>query len=303
MSFRALVFACAVSIGSLSLAQPAKYSTQPTDVLKDGKEYTHSSGGKFKYPRTRELKEMDGFLMLTPPNAKEGEFIMIVGDSAEGETDPGSPQVLDYLDGQISESVPDAQRVGKIEKTVAGAGKGVIISWKGTVNGSSAFIRAYVTIVKSYGIALIAVGKQADVESRDAELRQIYQTIGWGQGKLDKRLIGTWNYWGYKGSSDGKYGREERATAVLNSDGTFSYSNSAETAMTASGDGWAGGMASRRGDGYGGTWTADGGSLFLNFADGTSESFDYKFEQQGQNTFLVINPDDKKHRMEWSRGS
>lgn len=50
-----------------------------------------------------------------------------------------------------------------------------------------------------------------------------------------------------------------------------------------------------------GTWTADGSSIILNFADGTSKHLITDLNNS-ENIFLVINPDDKKHRMEWSRG-
>ncbi len=282
--------------------QSQKFSKEPTEVLREGKEYTHATGGKFKYPKNWTVKEGDGYLLLSPPDAKEGEIILITAESAEGQKDPGSAEVLAYLDSQIAESIPDARRSGKIENTVAGAGKGVIVTWKGSVSGTQATIRSYVTIVKGYGVALTVIGSQVDIEKRDPILRQIFQSIGWGQGKIDERLVGTWNYWGYKGTSDGKYGREEKVRAVLRADGTFTYSNQAETSITASGEGWSGGMASRRGDGYAGTWTADGSTIYLNFEDGTSETFEYRFEQQGANVFLVTSPEDKKHRMEWSKG-
>jgi hypothetical protein len=176
------------------------------------------------------------------------------------------------------------------------------------VEGRKSYIRGYVTILKKYGVALVALGSEKDVAARDADLRQIFQSIGWGQGKIDPKVVGTWNYWGYKGSSDGKYGREEKAQCVLKADGTFTYSNSAETSISASGTDqggnqtWVGGMNSRRGNGWGGTWTADGSTMILNFEDGSSETVSYRFEQQGQNVFLVTEGEGKKSKMEWSRG-
>ena len=276
----------------------AKFTVEPTEVLKNGKEYVHASGGKFKYPANWEVREGDGYLQLVPPDAKAGEIIIMRANQAEGATDPGSSEILAYLDSQIAESVPDATREGKPEQAVAGAGKGVILNWNGTVEGRKSLIRGYVTIVKNYGIALVAVGSKETVEARDKVLRQVFQSIGWGQGKVDQKLVGTWNYWGYKGSTDGKFGREEKAQCVLSADGKFSYTNSAETNVSVD----AGGLSSRRGNGWGGTWTADGATIILNFEDGSSESFSYRFEQQGQNTFLVTGWEDKKNKKEWRRG-
>lgn len=284
-----------------------KYSNKPSEILRSGKEYTHASGGKFRYPAGWRVQEGEGYVQLVPPDAKEGELIIIKAESAAGATDPGSEEILAYLDGQVTESVPDARREGKPEKSVAGAGKGVILNWNGTVEGRKSLIRGYVTIVKNYGVALVAIGSKETVESRDKDLRQIFQSIGWGQGKVDQQLVGSWNYWGYKGSSDGKYGREEKVQCTLNADGTFTYNNSSETSISASGTDaggnqtWAGGMNARRGNGWSGTWTADGSTIILNFEDGSSESFRYRFEQQGQNVFLVTEDENGKNKMEWSR--
>lgn len=288
--------------------KPEAFSKEPSALLKSGKEYTHSSGGKFRYPAGWEVREGEGYVQLVPPDPKPGEIIIIRAESAQGATDPGSAEILAYLDGAMAESVPDARREGKPETAVAGAGKGVILNWNGTVEGRKAHIRGYITIIKNYGVALLAVGSKETVDSRDKDLRAIFQTIGWGQGKINPQLVGTWNYWGYKGSSDGKYGREEKATCVLNADGSFTYSNSAETSISASGkdaggnETWVGGMNSRRGNGWGGTWSATDSVIILNFEDGTSETFNYRFEQQGANTFLVTTDESGKAKMEWSRG-
>ncbi len=282
----------------------AKYSKTPIDVLKSGKEYTHASGGKFRYPAGWKITEGDGFLELTPPDAAEGERILILGDKAEGATDPSSPEIVAYLDEQVRGSLPTMKRVGPVEKAVAGSGKGAFLVWEGDVNSVSAQVRGYVTILKGYGIALVAAGPKASVEKRDKQLREIFYTFGWGQGKTDARLVGTWKHWAYAAAS----GRESSATCVLGADGRFSYSSSSEMAANYKGTNqygdqtaW-GAMYSRSGDGWGGTWTATGDEITLNFEDGSSQTFDYVFKQEGANTFLVTYGSDRSKPMEWSRG-
>ncbi|MBS1723598.1 MAG: lipocalin family protein [Armatimonadetes bacterium] len=288
--------------------ETATFSKEKSEILKSGKEYTHASGGKFRYPADWQVKEGEGFLMLVPPDQKEGELFLIAADSAEGATDPGSPEVLAYLDSQIAQAAPDAKRSGKAQPAVAGAGKAVVQDWTGTIQGRASLIRGYITIIKDKGVALVAVGTKEQIDARDPVLRQIFQTVGWGQGKVDQQLVGTWNHWGYSGTSDGKYGREEKVRVELRADGSFAYQNDSETSISASGANqygdttWAGGMAGRRGNGWNGTWSADGSTIILNFEDGTSESFKYRFEQQGANVFLVTEPaDGGKGKMEWSR--
>lgn len=282
----------------------AKHTKAPTETLKSGKEYTHASGGKFRYPANWTLKESDDALVLTPPDAVEGEVVLVLGDKAEGVTDPASPEVVGYLDETVKGLLPTMKRVGGVEKAAAGAGKGAFLVWEGDVEGKAAQVRAYVTILKGYGIALVAAGPKDAVAKRDGALREIFYTFGWGQGKRDDRLVGTWKHWSYKAAS----GTELTATANLNGDGTFSYSSSSETSANVNlknqyGDQTAwGAMYGRSGSGWRGTWSAAAGELTLNFEDGSSETFDYEFKQEGANTFLVVYGADRSKPMEWSRG-
>lgn len=273
-----------------------KLSKEPTGTLKNGKEYVHPSGGKFKYPADWKLDELDGALKLTPPDAQEGEAYLVLAEQAQGATDPGTPEILAYLDSQVQAQLPFMKRTGQPEKATAGAGKGVMLIWDGKSADKEIRVRAYVTILKGYGVALVAAGPKDRIDAKDKILREIFYTFGWGQGKLDTNLVGEWTYWGYKGSSNYGYGKETRAYAVLRADGTFSYSNDSETAISAS----TGSLVSRRGSGWNGTWTADGTTLFLNFEDGTSDSFPYKFKQEGQNVFLQVTGSDGK-AMDWSK--
>lgn len=282
----------------------AKYSKAPTEVLKSGKEYTHASGGKFRYPANWGLKEEEAAIVLTPPDAVENEYVFVVGEKAEGATDPASPEVVAYLDESVRGLVPSMKRVGEIEKATAGSGKGAFLVWEGDYQGTPAQVRAYVTILKGYGIALVALGPKSAVEKRDKALREIFYTFGWGQGKRDERLVGAWKHWSYKATS----GTESTATAHLNADGTFSYESSSERSGNFNltnqyGDQTAWGvMYGRSGSGWRGTWTADGSELTLNFEDGNTETFDYEFKQQGANVFLVVYGADRSKPMEWSRG-
>jgi hypothetical protein len=284
----------------------AKFSKAPSAVLKGGKEYTHPSGGKFRYPADWKLEELEGALRLTPPGAGTREVYLIVGEPAGNVTDPSTPAILAYLDQQVQGSIPGVKRTGNPETTASGAGKGVILSWGGEANGPI-LVRGYVTILKGFGIALLAAGPKADIEKRDPELRQIFQTFGWGQGKLDTSLIGSWSHWSYKGS--GGYGRETKAYATLAADGTFTYSSDSESSGNFQGKNsqgdvtWTGGLASRSGSGWKGRWTAGGGMLILNFEDGSSETFTYRFKQEGANTFLMVRPSGGGAELEWSRKS
>ncbi len=281
-----------------------KFSKGPSDTLKNGKEYTHASGGKLRYPADWKLEEAEGGLRLTPPNAGPREVYLVLADSANGATDPGSPEVLGYLDTQVMGAIPGVTRTGKPEAAASGGGKGVILSWAGNVNGD-VLVRGYVTILKGFGIALVAAGPKDAIAKRDAQLREIFQTFGWGQGKVDTSLVGQWSHWSYSGSSS--YGSERKSRANLAADGTFSYESSSESSGNFQGKNsggditWTGGLASRSGNGWKGRWTASAGTLILNFEDGSSETFTYRFKQEGANTFLMVRPAGGGKETEWSR--
>ena len=281
-----------------------KFSKAPTDVLKNGKEYTYASGGKVRYPASWSIQETEGALKLVPPDAGE-EVILITGERAEGATDAGSPEVLAYLDSQVQSVLPDMKRVGKAEKASAGNGKGAFLTWEGTIQGKAGQVRGYVTILNGYGVALIALGPKEALDKRDKTLRDIFYSLGWGQGKKDTNLVGTWSYYAYSQIS----GKETKASARLNADGTFTYESNTEGGNNYSGkDGlgnetWTGWVNSRSGSGWKGTWTAVGGELTLNFEDGSSETFDYTLKQEGANIVLVVTGANKNKPMEWVRQS
>jgi len=280
----------------------SKFFKKPIDALATGKEYTHASGGKFRYPAGWSLKEEEIGIVLTPPNFEEGkEFYLISAEPAAGATDPTSKQVSDHLEAAIGMVATGVKRVGKLEPAPAGNAKGAVYTWDANINGQSGRIRAYVTILKGHGVALVAMASKEKIEERDKELRAMFYTFGWGQGKVDQRLVGSWQFYSYKS------GRETKASAVLNADGTFSYQSSSEFSANLSGKDsggnelWTGWVNSRGGSGWKGTWFADGSEITLNFEDGSSESWDYRLEQQGSATVMILVGNDPKKPFEWSK--
>ena len=286
----------------------AKFSKQPSSVLKEGKEYVHASGGKFRYPASWSIKEVEGGLQLIPADANADEAYFVVADAAEGKTDPAAPDVVSAVDQQVLALLPFVKQVGKVEKTTAGSGPGAIVIWDGKgPTGKDIRVKAYLTIIKNYGVALVAVGTKPLLDKRDAQLREVFATFGWGQGKLDTQLVGTWNHWSYSGTNG--YGRETKARVVLDGSGQFSYQSDSETSISATGKDsggnveWTGGMNSRRGTGWKGTWTADGSNLILHFEDGSTETFNYRWKAESNgNVFLIVEESGGGKPTEWSRG-
>ncbi len=279
------------------------FSKTKSDVLKNGKTYEHASGGKLRYPSDWKLTEMEEGIELAPPQPQGGERYFVLAESAEGQTNPASREIGDYLDSQVQTYFPGMRRKGSVEKANAGGGPGAIYTWEGDIEGKKANVRAYVTILKNYGVSLVAVAPPEMLAQRDKLLREIFMTFGWGQGKVNASLVGTWQYFTYSQVS----GASTTAKATLRADGTFSYQSDSERSSNLSGkdsggnDLWSGGVYSRSGSGWGGTWTASGNELRLNFEDGSCEVFTYEIVQQGTATVLKVYGDDRKKAMEWSK--
>jgi len=276
---------------------------KPLGTLKNGKLYEHSSGGKFRYPSDWKLTEAAEYLQLLPPGAAANEFYLIMGDDAQGATDPADPNVGQYLDGQLTAQVPSMKRVGKVQHAPAGNAKGAVYTWEGDVEGVKARTKAYVTIINGAGVALVAIGPADAIKKREPILREIFFTFGWGQGKGDPRLVGEWTHWSYNATS----GTEKNSKAVLRADGTFSASWDAESSGNFSGknqygnETWYGGYASKNGGGYGGTWFVRGNELTLNFSDGSTETWDFTITAESSGTWLRCYGTDKKKPIEWRK--
>jgi hypothetical protein len=288
-----------------AFASKAKFKNEASGTLKNGQEYTHASGGKFRYPKGWRVEAAEEFLQLIPNDAKENEVYGFMGAPAEGSTDPMSPDVLAVVDAGVKAQFPTARQVGKAQRITAGVGKGALVIYEANVEGETRQLRGYLTIYKDMGIALIAAGPKPTIERRDPVMREIFSTLGWGQGKTDSSLVGTWMHYGYVGGSMG--GRETKMVVRLAADGTFSYSSDSEASYNTGGkdqggnDVWSGVAYGRSGSGWKGRWTAGDGTLILHFEDGSSESFTYRLEMQGSLPVMKVTPAEGGKTLEWSK--
>ena len=55
--------------------------------------------------------------------------------------------------------------------------------------------RAFVTLLKGCGIALIGLGDASRVEAREPMSREIFSTFDFREGEKDPRLVGNWRYY------------------------------------------------------------------------------------------------------------
>lgn len=72
-------------------------------------------------------------------------------------------------------------------------GQGTLLEWKGTAGQNEpATARCFVGVLEGHSIALLGIGYQKDVLSRDSDLRGMFTSFTFGQGQLDSTLVGTW---------------------------------------------------------------------------------------------------------------
>ena len=275
--------------------------SKPISLLANGKEYVHPSGGRFRLPKTWKVvnNAQAGGLELIPDSKRDSIKILMMSDSAQGETNPASAEVQSLLDQQVAQLDPNAQRTEGPTRIQAGAGSGAAYAWK----AGTGIVRVYLTIIKGRATILLAAGAVNSINAHEKTLREIFTTLGWGQGKLDSRIVGKWLQYTYVQAT----GRETKTVATLKADGTFVLTSDSESAANMQGTNqygdvlWTGGTYNRQSGTHKGSWSADGTSLFLTFEDGGFEQFAYRFEQQGTAFVMKLFKTGSTKGVEWSK--
>jgi hypothetical protein len=264
----------------------------PVMTAQKARTYTHAAGFTFKYPADWMLKEHEDFLQLVPPNEKKNaqgptEAYLITGDNvaSEGISSPADPRVASYLDGKMRGISPTLAREGTITAVPTGSGKGTLYRWKGTnAKGEAITARAYTCIVKTWGIALIAVGLKGNVAARDEQVRKIFGSFAFGAGQKDLQLVGKWvlrstyslqNNSPFETSwSRAQMVSETRSWITFSADGSWKRLDKYHM-LAGAGGLW---IEDKKNTVTGGAWNAAGGTLFLTWKDGGWNDYKYKLD-------------------------
>jgi hypothetical protein len=252
------------------------------------KTFRHATGLSMRYPANWKLEKQEGFAFLIPPDQGKDasgplEAYIVAGEGANGVESIEDPQVVAYLDQQMGSFAPFLQREGEPERIQAATSPGIVASWSGTnPQGKVINAQVYATIVKGYSMSLITLGEPARLKKRDKIVRSIFASFAAGSGQRDPRIAGSWKFWSYKSSADGKFGTETTRYMRLSPDGSASWSSNAESSGNFAGKDsggnttWTGGVAGQSGSGDRGSWSAENGELFILWNDGSTSSWDYK---------------------------
>jgi hypothetical protein len=275
------------------------------------KTYSHPNGLSMSYPPEWQFKPFPQGLQLIPPDGGSNEkgpteVYMVLAEGAQGITSAEDPRVLAYLESQLLQLAPFFRRAGEVEKIRAGAAPGIVVSWEGT-NPDGLKVRALAlsTILKGYGISVVALGDTKRVQSREKTLRGIFASFAAGAGEKDPQLAGSWKFWSYTSSADGKLGSERTLLVTLQADGTVLWKSYGETSGSVSGRdslgnekfsaGWAGQSANNGR----GTWSAGGGKIYVCWQDGTLGEWSYHLGGVPGNRRLFLQAPGQKKSDEW----
>jgi hypothetical protein len=282
-------------------APPSQY-----DLARKGKTYAHVIGFTFWYPEGWSVKEVDEALQLVPaaaatlPTGQPGEVYFITGLPLEGTgiaavTDP---RVAAYLDEMVRTKLSAALQRTKAPAPVAMTnGQGQLMEWEARGEGGAIVARTYACVMKGYGVIFGACGVKEKVLGREGELTGIFASFAFEAGKLDPAVAGVWQLFSTRAlrnddtlnftTDDPRRASsvsDEQVTLELHPDGT---ARRTSLYRLIAGGGAAGGSGKVWIDSgeqrtvKQGRWNAGNGTLFIMWADGAMDSWQYGLVQNG----------------------
>lgn len=197
-----------------------------------GRWYRHVIGFSFWYPDGWTVKAQDDFLQLVPPKAASAtagldEIYGITGESVAGQgiQTASDPRVIQHLDAAVRTLSPTMVRTGQPANLPTARGQGVMLEWRArSPTGAAVHARAYCAIIRSSGVALIALATPERLKARDGDLRRMFASFDFGQGARDHNLLGTWHL--FATTSIGNFSaatavRDENSWLAFKADGSF----------------------------------------------------------------------------------
>lgn len=275
------------------------------------KTFRHPTGLAMSYPPNWQLKELPQLLQLIPPNAASNadgptEAYFMLAQAAEGALSAEDPRVVQYLDGQLGLLMPFLRRAGEPEKIRAGAAPGILVTWEGdNPKGMRVRSHAFATILKGYGLALVALGDKKQITGREETLRGIFASLAAGEGEKDARLVGAWKYWHYSSSTLGGHSTESTRFLTLRADGTCLWSSQTETGGNLRGrdsggnETWTAGYAGVGGDNNRGTWSAGNATLYVTWQNGSLSEWTYNLSGHPGGRRLLLKGGNQQKPDEW----
>jgi hypothetical protein len=265
----------------------------PPAPRQSGKTYKHPIGFSFWYPPTWSITTEDDVLRLMPPNpvsTSDGpsEFYFISAESVanEGISDAADPRVASYIDMQVNAVLPGLSRTDPPRPVTLAKGTGVRLDWKAqSLKGEPILARAYVSILRDHGVALSAIAVGDLLQKRNADLLQMFQSFGFGEGEKDPRLVGQWSLFALRSIRNESIYETDWSRAQLTSETntklTFypdgSWTRKEDHHMLAGAGGvW---LESKESSTTQGKWNAANGLLYMVWDDESWQEYYYTLQQ------------------------
>ena len=262
----------------------------PGPKVTRGKTYSHPVGFSFWYPGDWKVTPAEDGLQLIPPDPKANadgplEVYMLTADSAAGISKPDDPRVISYLDKALRSIAPFLKKSSAPEPLTTSHGQGAVLDWAGhNPKNIPILARAYVTLLKGYGVALVAMGERAQIEARDPQARQIFTTFGFGEGERDAALVGSWHLLSTSAISNNspfetawtraQAVNEQTSSLKIRGDGTWTRTDKRHMLVGAAGI-W---LEDKSSSSASGTWSAGGGKLYMIWKDKSWEEYSYQLD-------------------------
>jgi len=159
----------------------------------------------------------------------------------------------------------------------------VVLDWQGkSAAGLEVRAKAMAAIINEHGVALLALGLADQLAKREQDLTTMFTSFGFGKGKLDSQLVGSWRLLStYSISNDSPFettSSKARMVSDTNSvmrlaaDGTWSRTDTTHTIALGAGVG----LESKDRKVRQGKWNAGGGALYLAGDDDSWDDFKYQ---------------------------
>ena len=286
--------------GEAARPEAAKVKAAPNQM--EGALFRHPLGFQCWHPKGWRVQGGADNPTLVPPDPKRNrfgltEYYAFMGDTAEGITRPDDPRIVQYFQQNIANRLPFLRPAGKPEVVPISSGKGAILTWEGVQPqlNKPYILQVFVTLLRGWGVALVALGEKDAVMARQKELRAVFDSFGCTEGKIDRKLVGAWKLVSETSitnkspfETDVSRARAvatHKTTLTLNADGSFV--RVYRYHMIAMGSGVA--LESKDEKVSRGRWSASGGKLYLIYQDQKWSSFDYRLKpaQGGRELRLV----------------
>lgn len=261
-----------------SARKPPKATPKPKAValtlppkLAKAQTYRHPTGFTFQYPADWKLHDTGEGVQLTPPDVQTGprgptEKYLVVAQTVPDASRVDDPWVVRFYENQIRAVAPFLVRRADTEPALTVSGPGVVAIWEGKAPSGALFqARAYITVLKGFGVVLAGLGEKKRLTAREGTLRQIFASFRMGEVEKDPKLLGTWRANLLKPGSLTGVAR----TLILRADGTFFISSAAGAAP---------GATPALDDDRPGRWGTADGKLHIAWPSGFDESFTYELK-------------------------